>query len=215
MQLDVAADHLPEDSLAKPRINRVLELMRQVTEEGRNALRGLRSPDGIGALDLEQAFSRIQQELAVQEQLAFRVLVEGHHRPLHPIIRDEVYRIGREAIVNAFRHSQAKMIKVEVEYGARNLRILVRDDGRGIAPQVLRSGRDGHWGLSGMRERTERIGARLKVWSRDGRGTEIELLVPGNIAFKPKSSDRRPRWFAKLYQRDAKAEIIKAEKQEE
>jgi signal transduction histidine kinase len=102
------------------------------------------------------------------------------------LIRDEVYRIGREALVNAFRHSGAAEIEVEIEFAARALRVLVRDNGRGIDPEVLEAGRDGHWGLSGMRERADRMGARLKVWSRAGAGTEVELSVPGEIAFQRK-----------------------------
>ncbi len=112
MQLHIAVDRLPEDLPAKPSLTRVLQVMGQVLEEGRTALQRLRSSAGSGSLDVEQAFSRIQQELAIQEQIDFRVTVEGRPRPVHPIIRDEVYRIGREALVNAFRHSQAKNIEV-------------------------------------------------------------------------------------------------------
>ena len=101
---------------------------------------------------------------------------------LHPVIRDEIYRIGREALVNAFRHSRASRIEVELEYGARRFRLIVRDNGRGIDPHVLHAGRDGHWGLPGMRERAEKFGARLRVWSRTSAGTEIELSVSNRIA---------------------------------
>jgi len=183
MQLHVAVDRLPMDSPSRSSLNRVLELMGQVVEEGRNALRGLRSSER-DADDLEQAFSRIHQEHTINEHVDFRVIVEGRPRPLHPLIRDEVYSIGREAVVNAFRHAGAKTIEVEVAYSANSLRILVRDDGCGIDPQVLNVGREGHWGLSGMRERSNRIGAKLYVHSRHGMGTEVDLSVPGDIAFK-------------------------------
>lgn len=212
MQLHVAADHLPVDSSAKPLISRVLELMRQVIDEGRTALKGLRSSSS-GSHDLAESFAGIQQELALQERIDYQVTVEGAPRPLHPVIRDEVYRIGREALVNAFRHSRASNIEVILEYGSKQLRILVRDNGCGIDPQVLRSGREGHWGLSGMNERAEQIGARLKVWSGIGTGTEVEMSIPSDIAFELHSSERQRRWFANLYPRKAKAEIIKAKKQ--
>jgi signal transduction histidine kinase/ligand-binding sensor domain-containing protein len=188
MQLDVAADRLPADSPAKAPLGRVLELMRQVIDEGRNAVRGLRSPDH-GSPDLAEAFSGIQDELSLGERVDYRVFVEGQPRPLHPAVRDEVYRIGREALVNAFRHAGAKAIEVELEYAAKHLRMLVRDDGRGMSPDVVQSGTDGHWGLSGMRERAERIGARFKVFSRARAGTEIELMIPAHIAFR-KERDR-------------------------
>lgn len=194
MQLQVMADRLPEESPVRPPLSRIIELMRCVIDEGRNTLRGLRL-SRTSSLDLEQAFSRIEQELGVEDEIGFRVIVEGQRRPLRPVLRDEVYRIGREAVVNAFRHARARSIEVEVEYSPRQFRVLVRDDGCGIDPQVLQSGRDGHWGLPGMREGAERMGGRLRVWSRVTSGTEVELSVPGDIAFESASSSRSRRWF--------------------
>ncbi len=195
MQLHVAVDSLPEDSPTKRSLERVLVRVRQVIDEGRNAVRGLRtSPNS--SLDLEQAFSRIRQEFQVPEDVGFRVIVDGQPRPLHPIMRDEVYRIGREALVNALKHSGAKEIDLEVKYAANQMRLLVRDNGRGIDPQVLQTGREGHWGLPGMRERSERIGARLRVWSRVSAGTEVELSVPGKIAFQ-NSPNRLQKWLSR------------------
>jgi signal transduction histidine kinase len=183
MQLHVANDHLADDSPAKPMVGRVMQLMGQVITEGRDAVRGLRATSG-NTDDLETAFSQIGQELGKEQVREYRIIVEGTSREMHPLIRDEAYRIGREALVNAFRHARASKIEVELEYTTKHLRILVRDDGAGIEPNVLQTGRDGHWGLAGMRERAESIGARLKVWSRAQAGTEVELLIPSQIAFK-------------------------------
>jgi signal transduction histidine kinase len=191
MQLHVANDHLADDSQAKPIVNRVMQLMTQVIEEGRDAVRGLRSTSG-NTDDLETAFSQIGQQFENGEVKDYRVIVAGKPVKLHPIIRDEAYRIGREALVNAFHHSQANKIEVELEY-TKNLRVVVRDDGAGIDQQVLELGKDGHWGLAGMRERAENIGARLKVWSRANSGTEVELLIPGHIAFIPKEAPKKER----------------------
>ena len=166
MQLHVAVDQLPANSPVKLRLSSVLELMRHVMEEGRNVVRGLRSSN-TDSHDLEQAFSRIPQELGIEEQVDFRIIVLGSARLLHPVIRDEVYRIGREALVNAFRHSRASRIEVELEYAAKRFRIVVRDNGCGIDPQVLHSGRDGHWGLPGIRERAERVGAAVNPRRRN------------------------------------------------
>lgn len=182
MQLHVANDHIDDNSPAKPLVGRVMQLMGQVIEEGRDAVRGLRSTSG-NADDLGTAFSRAGQEFGNEKVKDCRVIVEGTPRTLHPIIRDEAYRIGREALANAYRHSQANKIEIELDYSAKQLRIVVRDDGTGIDPEVLESGRDGHWGLAGMRERAESIGARLKVWSRANAGTEVELLIPSQVAF--------------------------------
>ena len=194
LQLDVAEDQLPEDSPAKPLLKRVLQLMSTVTEQGRDTLRGLRTTETDNQ-SLETAFSRLRQEFPLDNKTDFRVIVDSVKRPLRPIIRDEVYRIGREALVNAFMHASANRIEVEVEYASRHLRVLVRDDGIGIDPHVLHSGREGHWGLVGIKERSKRIGANLRLWSRAGSGTEVELTVPGSIAFEKGSNGLIPRWF--------------------
>ena len=197
MQLHLAVDRMPDDAPERRSLGGVLALIRRVIDEGRNAVRGLRSSDST-VDDLEESFSRIRDELGGMREIDFRVIGEGRPRRLHPMIRDEVYRIGREALINAFRHSEATRIEVGVERESRRLRVRVRDDGKGIDAEVLRTGRDGHWGLSGMRERSERIGGRLRVWSRPGAGTEVELSVPGHVAF-PSASSRGPaKWLRAL-----------------
>ena len=182
MQMHVAVDRLPEDSPGRPAFTRVLDLMSRVVEEGRNAVRGLRSPDAE-ARDLEHAFSSIPSELALGQTTAYRVIVEGKPRQLNPAVRDDVYRIGREGLMNALRHSGAAAVEIEIDYGPRELRVFVRDDGRGIDPQVARTGTAGHWGIAGMKERAARIGGSLTIRSRAEAGTEIELRVPARVAF--------------------------------
>ena len=172
-----------EDQLpATLRLSRVLEWMRHVMEESRNAVRTPRLSNSDSD-DLGQAFSRIPQDLGIEVPIDVRIIVLGSARKLHPLIRDEVYHIGRELLVNAFRHSGASCIEVELEYAPKRFRMAVRDDGCGIDPQVLHTGREGHWGLPEMRERAERMGARFRVWSRAAAGTEIELSIPNSIAF--------------------------------
>jgi ligand-binding sensor domain-containing protein len=199
MQLHVVADCLPVDSPAHSSLTRVLDLIGRVIEEGRNAVRGLRSSTRA-AHDLEEAFSGIRQEVAGAEHTSYRVIVEGEARPLNATIRDEVYRIGREALVNAFRHSGARSIELELEYASATLRMLVRDDGCGIDPRVVRAGTDGHWGLVGMRERARSIGAGFKVMSRAEAGTEVELTVPGSVAFE-REPGTRPGLITGFYRR--------------
>jgi signal transduction histidine kinase len=96
-------------------------------------------------------------------------------------IQEQIYLIGREALVNALRHSQATIIEAAIEYLPGKLRVVVRDNGSGIDPQVLRSGRDSYWGLLGVRERARSIGAQLRIRSRRGAGTEVEISVPCGI----------------------------------
>jgi len=174
---------LPEGSPDRTRLDGVLQVMGRAIDEGRCALQGLRSANRDGER-LENSLERLAQELGAAAATECRVSVEGAGRRLNPIIRDEVYRVAREAVVNAFRHARAQAIAVQVEYSARGLKVLVRDDGCGIASGVLDSPREADGGLPGMRTRAAHIGARLRVRSRAGSGTEVELAVPGTVAFK-------------------------------
>jgi signal transduction histidine kinase len=149
--------------------------------------------------NLEEEFSRARQEFAPPAEMQFCLIVEGTARSLHSAISDEIYLIGHEALSNAFRHSRARDVEVELEYGASHLRLLVRDNGCGIDPEVLSSGRFRHVGLSDMKERAARIGARLRVLSHGAAGTEVELTVPASVAYKVRSDERSSRWLASLF----------------
>jgi signal transduction histidine kinase/ligand-binding sensor domain-containing protein len=191
MHLDVAVSRVPEDSDVRGQLSHVLDMMRRVVDEGRHAIRGLRSPGGA-ADDLKVALTSVAQDLGIMETTKFRVVVEGRPRSVHAPIRDDLYRIGREALTNAVRHASARLIEVELTYRPDRLTIVIRDDGIGIDEHMAQSGREGHWGLSGMRERAEAIGGRLAVRSRAGAGTEVEISVSGAVAFRTDES-RRPR----------------------
>jgi len=210
MQLDVAVDHVPADSPVQPALRHILQIMGQVIDEGRNTLRGLRTSTE-SAHDMELAFLRVPEELGLDHKAAYRVVVEGTPIPLQAVVHDEVYSIGREALVNAFRHSGASSIEVQLEYAVNGLKVLVRDNGRGITPETLRRGREGHWGLSGMRERAERIGAKFKVMSGASAGTEVELSVPGHIVFRDPPSNGRWTWLPKPKLRITQHEASKVE----
>jgi signal transduction histidine kinase len=201
MLVQVAVDQVPVDSPAGAVLARLAKITEQVIEEGRNTLRGFRLSAGDDQ-DLQHAFFRVQQELRLDKEIDCRVEVKGHPKALRPVIRHDVYAIGREALVNSFRHSGARRVEVDLEY-AGQLRVIVRDDGCGIESRLLQISRDGHFGLSVMRERAERIGAKLKLLSRPGTGTEVELCVPGSIAFESPPSNPPFKWLAGLYRRNA------------
>ena len=188
MQLSVALDRMPAESPLKQKLDRVLEIINQGVQEGRNTIQGLRSSDPY-RLDLVPALSRVPQELAVQAGIAFRVTVSGRQQAVEPSVWQEIYRIGREALVNAFRHSRATHIECELEYADSELRVRIRDNGCGIDPQMLQLGREGHWGLTGMRERARRMGGLLEISSGGTAGTEVCLSVPGKIAFQSLAQD--------------------------
>jgi len=130
--------------------------------------------------------------------------VEGTPRTLHPIVRDEIYRIGSEALRNAFRHAEAKQIEVELRYEERQLRLRIRDDGKGIDPKFLTTeGRERHFGLHGMRERAKLIGGKLTVWTAPGSGTEIELDIPASRGYTASPSPWRS-WFTEKFPGNAR-----------
>ena len=117
--------------------------------------------------------------------------VEGRRQTLSPVIHDEIYRIARELLRNAFRHAHASRIEVEIAYDSNFFRLRIRDNGKGIDPDVLRRGaREGHWGLPGVRERTKRIGAKFRILSEPKAGTEAELYVPARVAYQTARSRR-------------------------
>jgi signal transduction histidine kinase/streptogramin lyase len=173
----------------------------QAIAEGRNAIQDLRS-EPSGHTDLEQLLTATGQELEGSQDAkypaSFSLTVEGKRQAVSPILQDEVYRIGRELLRNAFRHAHAKHIEAEIRYDHAQLRLRIRDDGKGMDPNVLKEGgRSGHWGLPGIHERAKRIGARLDLWSNTGAGTEVELTVPASVAYGTSGRRARYRLFRK------------------
>jgi signal transduction histidine kinase len=147
---------------------------------------------------LENKFAQVREEFPAQAHIQFRVIVQGTPRSMEPSIREEVYLIGQEALSNAFRHADASSVEVELEYAGDHLRVLVRDNGTGIDARIGDPAGDACWGLWAMKERATRIGARLRILSRMAAGTEVELLLPAQIAFG-KSESIGVRWFSRLY----------------
>jgi signal transduction histidine kinase len=168
----------------------------QAIAEGRDAIGGLRMST-VEKNDLSAAIKTIAEELARaqdnQSSTPFQVLVEGTPRELHAILRDEVYRLATEALRNAFRHAAAKNVEVEIRYDEKYFRLRVRDDGKGIDPEIVRGdGRERHYGLHGMRERAKLVGGKLTIWTELDSGTEIELTIPGPRAYVKSA---RPFWY--------------------
>jgi signal transduction histidine kinase/ligand-binding sensor domain-containing protein len=187
LRFQSARDLLPAQPVqAVEALDAALDRADQAIVESRDAIQNLRSSTVVSN-ELAQAITSLAEELnsgnGEKGCGTFSMSVEGSPRDLHPIVRDDIHRIAREALRNAFRHAEADRIEAEVTYGPRELRLRIRDDGRGIDPQHLGGGRVRHWGLAGMRERALQIGARLNVWSEAGAGTEVELRVPGAVAY--------------------------------
>ncbi|MGD0136154.1 MAG: triple tyrosine motif-containing protein, partial [Bryobacteraceae bacterium] len=203
LQLEVADRQIGSDTIAKPLVQRISRLLRQLIDESRHTVRGLRLQHSEEE-SLERALTQISNDLAAPRKVKYQVIVEGTPRSLRPPVREEVFRIGGEALANAFRHAGASAVETVLEYGRAHFRLLVRDDGQGIDPEVLKAGREGHFGLSGLRERASKIGARLKVRTAAGAGTEIDLLVPFAAAYGQSARRGPVHWIAKLYSRGSR-----------
>jgi len=188
LRFQTASELLPDRPIeAKEKLDSTIERAADAITEGRDAVQGLRAST-LQTNDLALTLSALGEELAADpdnpSSPALRVTVEGETRNLHPILRDEIYRIAAEALRNAFRHAQAQHVEVEIRYDDRQFRMRVRDDGKGMDAAFL-AGREptGHFGLNGMRERAKLAGGNLTVWSEVDTGTEIELSVPAGIAY--------------------------------
>ncbi len=197
LRFQIASENIPTNDPARKMLDEALRQSDKVLEEGRERVLGLRvSP--ADANELAQAFVVVGMELKQEHPADLIVVVNGEPRELHPIVRDEVYRIGREAIANSFQHANPLRCETEINYDRTQLRISFRDDGRGVDAAVLESERrSGSWGLPGMQERARKIGARLEVWSRAGVGTEVELRVPASIAYSGTNLSRW-QWLRRL-----------------
>jgi signal transduction histidine kinase len=203
----------PTDSVRMQRAMEQLSVwLGQATEEGRAALRSLRS-SATETNDLADAFRRALEECRIQSSIEPSLSIVGRPREMHPIVRDEVYRIGYEAIHNACAHSQGTQLRVELIY-ATDLSLRIGDNGRGMDRAVADRGKEGHFGLQGMRERAARILSTLRIASFLDSGTEIELIVPGKVIYRRATLDsqgppavikpllKRFGWLAKLTKSD-------------
>jgi signal transduction histidine kinase/ligand-binding sensor domain-containing protein len=188
---------LPAHEAGKKMLGRAIDQAEQAIGEGRDAVLDLRSSATV-TNDLALALSGLGQELADDKTNqnpsapVFNLEVGGLPRELHPVVREEVYRIAAEALRNAFWHANAQHVEMEIWYEERQLRVRVRDDGKGIDPKVLGDdGREKHYGLPGMRERASLLGGKLAVYGQRDAGTEVELIIPATHAY---SSSHSPRW---------------------
>ena len=165
-----------------------LKLSDQVMLEGRKLVLDLRTRTSE-ANEIENDFGSVASELAKVYPAQFALTVTGSPRRLDAVVSEEIYKIGREALYNAFRHASAANIEVELTYASSEMRLNFRDNGRGIPEQVLQNGSsDGHFGLPGMAERAEKIGARFSIFSRAGGGTEIEIKISSRLAYRSSST---------------------------
>jgi ligand-binding sensor domain-containing protein/signal transduction histidine kinase len=182
LQFHAVAERIPASEPARSMIDKALDRADEVLVQGRDRVNNLRVIPQTEALP--EALTAAIKDLAHNKGVEFSIVVEGGPRDLDPLVRDEVFWISHEALVNALHHAGAKHIEVEIVYDSAQLRLRIRDDGCGIDPEIIETGgKPGHWGLRGMRERSAKIEAQLGMWSRPGTGTELEFKIPGPVAY--------------------------------
>ncbi|HTW64778.1 MAG TPA: two-component regulator propeller domain-containing protein [Bryobacteraceae bacterium] len=182
MVADDALKHNSDATKMQQAMERLSEWLGQAVEEGRSALSSLRSST-TEQNDMEEALRRAGEECKFQRPIEFVLSVRGESREMHPIVRDEVYRIGYEAIRNACAHSEGSQLNVKLSY-VDDLVLQVCDNGKGIDPELAASGKGGHFGVTGMHERASRLHGRLTISGGPDSGTQVKLVVPDNIAFR-------------------------------
>lgn len=199
LRFQAIANRIPTDDPLRSAMEKALDRADEAIEEGRNRVRDLRATMMSSPIDLPEAFARVGAELAESHPADFSVVVEGRLPAMDPCIRDEVYWIGREVLTNAFRHANATRIEVEISCGHELLAFRFRDNGQGMGDDIRRNGeKPGHWGLAGMRERAKAISGELNIWSREGKGTEVELVMRKSAASR---GARKPGWRERLTRR--------------
>jgi signal transduction histidine kinase len=180
LRFQAVAERIPGDLPLRGIVDQALDRADAALIEGRERVRELRAEGG----DFAQALVDVAEELAADTTTRFNLTIEGQPRQLHPMVHDEVQRIGLEAIRNAFRHAQAREVEAVLTYRSGELRFGLRDDGAGLPADLAAGGeRAGHYGLTGMRERAMRIGGTLTISSGKNAGTHIMLSIPGRAAY--------------------------------
>jgi len=187
LKIHAGVEQIPSQEPARQTLGEILDHADRILSEGSDRVRTLLGTEPFN--DLPAAFNRVAQAAAPDGRASLKVVVKGSVRDLHARILEGAFSIGREALINALRHSGGLHVEVEIAYHPKQFCLRVRDDGRGIDPAVLQQGgRPDHWGLQGMRERAQTMDAQLRLWSRPEAGTEVELTVPGTTAYRSVSS---------------------------
>jgi len=197
LRFQAVMEEIPDNQPARHKMEKVLERADEVLLEGRDRVSKLRVEAKQGE-DLSQAITLCGEELARGHSAEFSMAIVGVPQPVDSVVYDDAYRIGREALVNAFEHSNASRIEGEITYDAVRLRLSIRDNGDGIDQEILMSGRSGHWGISGMRERAHNIGGQLNIWSNHGAGTEVELVISARVAYRRDAKRLRWTWLKRI-----------------
>jgi signal transduction histidine kinase len=196
MRFHLATQSIPTSEPARAEMEGALDSADSLLVESRERIRDLRH-EAIELASLPEALTALGKEFAVPRNWELRVITRGIEADLNPITYQDIYAIAKEALVNAFRHSRASVIQADIHFEPHRLQIEVTDDGIGIDPDILNGGRRAdHWGLAGMQERADSLGAELKLSVLPEGGTRVKLVIPGAMAYRHVAN---PSVFGTLY----------------
>ena len=196
LRFHFAAEKIPEGAEVRQMLNVALSTADRILQEGRERVKHLRDSN-LSNVDLMDSLEMVGKELNWTNDTTLSLRTDGAVRPLRPLVKEELFCIGREALTNAFRHAQASRIEVILTYDRREVRLSCCDDGCGMEPKVLEQGLSGHWGMLGMRERARTIGADLQARSGPGEGTDVVVILTARRAYL---GSPRQRWLDRLAQ---------------
>jgi ligand-binding sensor domain-containing protein/signal transduction histidine kinase len=183
LRFQMATELIPKQQKSRQVMEDALDRADRLLAEGRERIQDLRHETDT-VRSLPELLASVGEEMQKDSVIGFKLIVLGSPRELNPLIQEEMYLIAREALVNSFTHSRGSLVEAEILYEDSAIQLRVRDDGQGIPAGIVESGKyQGHWGLPGMRERTEKIGGQFKVWNRSGAGAEVEVRVPQAVAY--------------------------------
>jgi signal transduction histidine kinase/ligand-binding sensor domain-containing protein len=194
LRFQAILNRIPADDPLRSSVENVLLRADEVLIEGRDRVREIRSEPSPDLPDLLGSFGHSQ----ASESTSFQLFLVGTVVALRPLICDDVYHIAREALTNAFRHASASQVEAELIFDQAQFNLRIRDNGTGIDEQTVSKGRLSHWGLQGMRERAKLSGGKLSIRSRPGAGTEVELLIPGKLAYAESGRSDKVAWFKRV-----------------
>jgi signal transduction histidine kinase len=195
LSFHAAATKVPPESESRRALEKAFVTADRMIVEGRDRIHRLRSQH-FDSAELEPAIKTAAAELGSLAQSEFSLTRTGVPRPLRAGVADEIFYIVREALTNSFRHSGASQVAVALDYRKDHFALTCSDNGRGFAADELeQSERRGHFGLHGMAERADRIGAAFDYESAPSEGTRIRIVLEAKRAYS------RPPGFQSFFRR--------------
>jgi signal transduction histidine kinase len=150
----------------------------------------------LAQFDLAGALTDSARQITNGTSMQVELETRGLARLLPEVVEENLLRIGQEALTNVIKHSRANQARIELEFGAEQVVLQVKDDGIGFAPENAVGPNEGHFGLLGMSERAKRLDGHLAVLSALGKGTTVRVEIPLEPPAPPHAAALAPAQYA-------------------